>query len=106
MFNGNRGQDGSYDGSTGARMNEGSVGNVERRLDPSSIKGLEDSQPGDRVTLTIEARMGEPDEEGAMTSLDVTHVEAEPMDHAFKSTRRMMRSEERRVGTSMEGMEG
>jgi hypothetical protein len=106
MFNGNRGQDGSYDGSTGARMNEGSVGNVELRLDPSSIKGLEDFQPGDKVTLTIEARMGEPDEEGGMTSLDVTHVEAEPMDHAFKSTRRMMGKKPNMAGTSMEGMEG
>lgn len=56
-------------------------------LDPASIPGLEDFQPGDTVDLTIKARMGENKGEG-LVDLEVLNVKAQPMDTGAKVLRR------------------
>lgn len=91
--------DGGYQGNTGPRVNEGTKDGVELRLDPSTIQGMEDYQPGDKVSVTIEFTLGDPGEDG-MSDAQVSHVEVEPMAEGPKRTR-MMNKKPNMAGTNL-----
>lgn len=91
---------GRYQGSTGPRMNEGPQEGVQLRLDPATVPGMEDYQPGDKVSATIEFTIGDPGEDG-MSEATVTHVSVEPMAEGPKRTR-MMNRKPSMAGTNLD----
>lgn len=58
-------------------------------VDPSTVDGLSDYQPGDTVNLTVKCKYTPPDKSG-MSEMDVISVKAEPMDGGAKIHRQRM----------------
>jgi hypothetical protein len=94
---------GNYQGEGGPRMNEGQVvpGDVQLSLDASQVEGLNSYQAGDKVTLNVEATLGDPGEDGR-TELTVTSIEVERMSPGAKMTRNMMARRPSTEGTNLD----
>lgn len=94
---------GSYQGEGGPRMSMGAPvpGDVQLTLDASQVEGLNSYQAGDKVTLNIEATLGDPGEDGR-TELTVTSVDVERMAPGAKMTRNMMARRPSTEGTNLD----
>ena len=78
---------------------------TEFSIDPSTVRGMKDFQPGDTVSLKVDATVGDTGEDGKVM-LTITRIEAEPMNQAKKIGRHMMGRKPDMAGTAMESGAG